>query len=115
MVYASSYTTEGLVFHHQDDVDDMFIIFLTKNVDGETFNVDVDFDEDWNWVFKMHPSNYEMVKHTIMDIAFDCDNEDELLMELDTAFEEIFGSIVAWDERDDDCDCDHSCGHCSCK
>lgn len=113
MVYFSNYATEGLVFHNQEDVDDMYIIALTKDLDGETFRVEVDFDDDWYWVFKMHPANYEMVRHMIVDVAFDCDNEDELLMELDAMFEDMFSEIVVWDE--DECDCEAGCNHCSCK
>ena len=41
-------------------------------------------------------------------MAFDCDNEDELLMELDAMIEDMFGGLVA---KDDECDCEH----CSCK
>lgn len=111
MVYYSNYVTEGIVFHSKDDVDDFYIIALTKNLDGGTFTVEVDFDDEWKWEFDLGcPANYEMVKHMIMDVAFSCENEDELLMELDSVFEEMFEEIVVWDD-----DCDGDCEHCSCK
>jgi hypothetical protein len=107
--------TEGLVFHGKEDTDDFYIIALTKDLDGKTFTVDVDFDDDWQWKLNMDsPANYEMVKHMIMDAMFACDNEDELLMELDSMFEEMFGDIVEWD-CEACCDCDTGCNHCGCK
>lgn len=113
MVYYSNYATEGMVFYAKEDVDDFYIITLTKNLDGETFRVEVDFDNDWYWELEMIPGAYEMVRHMIMDVAFKCDNEDELLMELDTMFEDCFSEIVVWDNEE--CDCEHSCEHCTCK
>lgn len=112
MVYYSSYATEGIVFHSKEDVDDFYIIALTKNLDGETFRVEVDFDDDWYWEFEMIPGAYELVKHTVMDVAFECDNVDELLMELDSMIEDCFSEIVVCD---DECNCEEKCEHCTCK
>lgn len=111
MVYHGTYETEYIVFHANGDVDDICIIALTKNLDGKTFKVEVDFDEDWYWAFEMYPGAYEMIKHMIMDVAFECESEDELLMELDAMFEDNFRELVV----DEDCDCEHGCKHCSCK
>ena len=111
MVYYSNYATEGIVFHSSGDVDDFVIIALTKNLDGKTFRIEVDFDNDWYWEFEMIPGAYELVKHMIMDVAFECDNEDELLMELDAMFEDNFSELVV----DDKCNCEQKCEHCSCK
>ena len=113
MVYYSRYTTEGFVFHSKDDVDDFYIISFTQNLDGKTFRVEVDFDDDWYWELMMNPSNYETVKHMVMDVAFECESEDELLMELDTLFESAFSAIVVCD--DEECDCENGCKHCGCK
>ena len=112
MVFYSSYTTDGIVFHAKDDVDDYYVISFTKNPDCDTFSVSVDFDEDWYWNFEMYPGAYEMVKHMVMDTAFECENADELLMELDTMFEENFKELVV---QDCECDCEHGCKHCGCK
>lgn len=113
MVYYSNYATEGIVFHRTGDVDDFCIIAFTKNLDGKTFRVEVDFDDDWYWEFSLeHPSNYEMVKHIVMDVAFDCEEDDELLMELDTLFEDCFSEIAVYENE---CDCNGSCENCSCK
>lgn len=111
MVYHGMYETEGIVFHANGDVDDIYIIALTKNIDGKTFRVEVDFDDDWYWNFEMYPGAYEMIKYMIMDVVFECDNEDELLMELDTMFEDNFRELVV----DEECDCEHGCKHCGCK
>ena len=116
MVYYGTYMTEGILFHTKEDVNDFYIIALTKNPDGKTFRVEVDFDEDWYCEFDMdYPGNYEMVKHMIMDISFDSDNVEELLMELDEVFEEMFGEIVVWDKRAASCDCETGCKHCGCE
>ena len=112
MVYYSNYATEGLVFHSSEDVNDFYIIAMTKNLDGKTFRVEVDFDDDWHWEFEMIPGAYELVKHMIMDVAFECDNEDELLMELDVMIEEGFKDITV---KKDECDCNQKCEHCTCK
>lgn len=112
MVYYSNYTTEGIVFHAKEDVDDFYIIALTKNLDGETFRVEVDFDDDWYWEFEMIPGAYELVKHTVMDVAFECDNVDELLMELNAMIEDCFSEIVVCDDK---CSCEEKCEHCTCK
>lgn len=112
MVYYSNYATEGIVFHSSENVDEFYIIAMTKNIDGKTFRVEVDFDDDWNWEFEMIPGAYELVKHMIIDVAFECDNEDELLMELDTMIEEGFSEIVV---HNDQCDCEEKCEHCTCK
>ena len=112
MVYYSNYVTEGIVFHHSEDVDDFFFFLLTKNLDGKTFRVGVDFDDDWYCEFEMIPGAYELVKHMVMDVAFECENEDELLIELDAMIEEGFSEIVVSNDR---CDCEEKCEHCTCK
>ena len=112
MIYHGMYETEYIVFHTNGDVDDICIISLTKNLDGKTSRVEVDFDEEWHWDFEMYPGAYEMIKYMIMDVSFNCDNEDELLMELDAMFEESFRELVV---NDEDCNCGHDCKHCSCK
>lgn len=116
MVYYGNYTTDGIVFHSKGDVDDFYIIAFTKNLDGETFRVEVDFDDDWYWELEMIPGAYELVTHMVMDVAFECENADELLMELDAMFEEVFNEIVVWDDKKEkcNCDCETGCKHCGC-
>lgn len=114
MVYYGSYATEGIIFNTKGDMSDLYIIALTKNVDGKTFRVEVDFDDEWYWEFALnYPGNYEMVKHMIMDIAFDSDNAEELLMNLDEVFEELFDEIAVCGS--DECECERGCKHCGCK
>lgn len=113
MVYYSAYETEGIVFHTKEDVDDFYIIALTKNLDGETFRVEVDFDDDWYWEFEMIPGAYELIRYMVMDVAFECESEDELLMELDAMLEDCFSEIAT--DHVDVCECDGNCEHCNCK
>jgi hypothetical protein len=119
VVYCSTYVTEGILFHNSDDANDFDIIALTKDVNGETFTVDVDFDENWEWKFVFSPANYEMIKHMIMSAASTCDNEDELLMELENLFEDMFKDIVVWNVdyeecTNEECNCENGCKHCGC-
>ena len=115
MVYYGTYNTEGILWHPAGDMDDMHVILLTKECDEATFTVNVCCYEDWEWRFDMiSPAHYEIVKHMIMDLAFECDDMDELIAAMDEMFAEDFAEIVV----DDECECDGSCcercGHRGC-
>lgn len=115
MVYYGTYATEGIVVHLNNDADDMHIIALTKECDEATFTVNVCCYEDWEWKFSLaSPANYEMVKHMIMDAAFDCEDMDELIDVLDAMFEEDFAEIVIWDNDCDEACCCEKCNHRDC-
>jgi hypothetical protein len=114
MVYYGTYNTEGIVVHLEGDADDKHIIFLTKECNEATFTVSVCCYDDWEWKFSLtSPANYEMVKHMIMDAAFECEDMDELIRVLDEIFEEGFSKIVI---NEDECEerCCENCNHRDC-
>lgn len=112
MVYYGTYKSEGILWHPVHDENDMHVIMLTKEPDEATFTVNVCCSDEWEWRFDMtSPSNYEIVKHMIMDLAFECSGIDELITAMDEMFAEEFAEIVV-DECDGSC-CEH-CGHRGC-
>ena len=114
MVYYGTYNTEGIVVHIKDDPDDVHVISLTKEFNEAAFTVRVCCYEDWEWKFSLTSSaNYEMVKHMIMDTAFECEDMDELINMLDEIFEKMFSKIVV---NEDKCDkhCCENCNHRDC-
>ena len=115
MVYYGTYNTEGIVVHINGDPDDVHVISLTKEFNEAAFTVRVCCYEDWEWKFSLTSSaNYEMVKHMIMDAAFECEDMDELINMLDEIFEEMFSKIaVDENECNNECCCEN-CNHRDC-
>lgn len=115
MIYNGTNVTETIWFAPMHDDNDTHCIELTKASDEPVFYVTTCCDEEWMWAFYMDGmSNYEMVKHTIMDAAFECVNMCQLLNELDAIFEENFADIVAYDECECDGNCCVNCDHRDC-
>ena len=115
MIYYGTYNTEGILWHTSGDADDMHAILLTKECNAPAFTVNVCCDDEWEWRFSMKsPSNYEIVKHMIMDLAFECNNIDELVDAMDEMFEETLAEIVINDECECDGGCCEGCNHRDC-
>ena len=113
MVYYGISKTETIVCHMNNDVNDMHYIELVRVCDDAVFCVRTCCDNEWEWRFHDTASNYELVKHMIMDAMFDCDDMGELMDELDGIFEECFEEILA-NECEATCDCETGCNHCNC-
>ena len=113
MVYYATDLTETIYMHNENNCHDVHCISLTKSGETPTFYVTCCCNENWIWEFYMdNISNYEMVKHVIVDTIMECDDMREVLEELDAQFEEIFDDIVVWDDCDEDC-CE-KCNHRGC-
>lgn len=113
MVYCATEMTEHIYMHYENDASEVHRISLTKSGEEPVFCVECCCYDDWYWLFYMdNVSNYEMIKHAIMDAMFECDDIDEVIDELDAQFEEIFGDIVVWNDRDECC-CEN-CNHRDC-
>ena len=113
MVYYGTERTELITFHSEHNADDMHAILLTQHCDEAVFSVNVCCDSDWEWKFTMQsPSNYEIIKHVITELAFECEDMDELIAAMDEMFEEDFAPIAMRDECENNC-CEH-CGHRGC-
>ena len=111
MNYYGTYVTETIYVTAPDGI---HYIELTKSGDDPVFFVTNCCNEDWVWAFDLDMSNYELVKHTIMDTILSCDDMDDLMDTLDRMFGIVFGDIIADCEIECGCDCDNGCNHCGC-
>lgn len=115
MVYCGTNITETIWFGKEE----VHYVELTKANDKSIFYVTIDYDENWVWAFNMNGLyNYEIIKHTIVDIIDACDNVGELINVLDVIFMEEFADIIIEIEDQDECkcngDCCESCNHRDC-
>ena len=95
MNYCGTSFTEDIYLCNANDVNDEHCVSLIKGCDEPVFYVTTCCNSDWIWAFYMDgESNYEMIKHTIMDAAFECHDMFELMDMLDEIFEEDFDDIV---------------------
>ena len=106
MKYMGTNETEIIYF---GDEDDQHYIELIKASDEPIFYVRACCDPSWLYKFCYDVSSYEMVKHTMVDTAFECDDMTELMDLLDDVFAENFDDIIVYDE------CDGCCGECKCE
>ena len=115
MIYHGTSKAETIFIGPENDLNDVCCIDLIKMHDEPAFCVTTCSNTDWVWKFYMDgESNYEMVKHSIIDAIFECNNIIELIDYLDEFFEENFYDIVVYEEEAyDDCNCEH-CNHRSC-
>lgn len=109
MKYMGTYETETIWL---GDEDDQHYIELIKACDDPIFYVRACCDPSWMYKFCYDVSSYEMVKHTIVDAAFECDDMTELMDLLDDVFAENFDDIIVYDECED---CSECCGECKCE
>lgn len=118
MIYLMTDVTERIYMHNDCDKNDVHCIMLTKSGEEPVFYVHCCCDEDWVWEFYMdNASNYEMVKHMVMDTMFECEDIEAVICELDEVFADIFDDIVVWDVDNDnnneECCCER-CNHRDC-
>lgn len=113
MVYHGTSMTETIWFGPENDFEETHYIELHKADDEAVFYVTTCCNEDWAWAFKLDiPSNYEMIKFTILDEMFECENMRELLDALDDVFTDNFADIVVEEEK---CGCCcENCNHRDC-
>ena len=110
MIYCNTEKIERIWFAPESNEDILHYVEMYKS-EGKCY-VTIDCDDDWMWAFKLDdPTNYEVVKYTIMDAMFKSCCVDRLKDNLDIAFEDCFADILADDECDDECVC---CGGCNC-
>lgn len=117
MRLCSMYNIERIIIHPNDEPHTSHYIDLTVGGTDPTFAVTCYCDDEWIWEFIYSQTNYEMIKHIIMDIMVECDSMEELIEELDEVFETEFMDIVCGDfddedDADEDAPCDGDCEHC---
>ena len=83
-------TSETIFMHPNDDPHSTHYVELIIDGASPTFAVTCCCNDEWIWEFMYSKTNYDMVKHVIMDVMFDCDSMEELIEELDEVFETEF-------------------------
>ena len=116
MMYHGTSNTETIWFGPENDLEEVHCIELYRADDEPVFYVTTCCNADWMWAFKLDvQSNYEMVKFTIMEAAFDCCCIHNLLDTLDDIFAEEFVDILVEDKGKYECDeCCENCNHRDC-
>ena len=115
MVYHGTNKTEMIWVGPANDLEEMHCIELVESCDEPAFYVTACCNENWTWKFKMDGvTNYETIKHTIMDAAFECDSMGELLDDLDAIFADNFEDILVEgdNEDEDEYECNCCCEYC---
>ena len=105
MWYLGTDVTE--CFYMQDKNGHVHAIEMTKNGFNSTFSVYCSCDEDWGYEFSNMDvtSDYERVKHIVVEAAFACADIFEAMNAIDDAFEHVFGDIM-FDEDECGCGCE---------
>lgn len=108
MIYHGTSNTETIWLGPENDLNEIHYIEMCKADDEPVFYVTTCCNDDWVWAFKLDASsNYEMIKFTIIDTAFDCCCINNLLDALDEIFAEDFADILV--DNEDKCECDEDC------
>ena len=113
--YGTSKIEEIYIGPEECDLSDACCIEMIKDIDEPVFYVTTCCNTDWVWKFRLDgESNYEMIKHTIIDAIFECENIAELMDNLDGIFVEDFDDIVMYEEEMHDELCCECCNHRGC-
>ena len=95
MIYCSTGSLERLFMHESKHPEERHWIDITMGEDTPTFAVTCCCDDEWIWEFWYDKTNYDLVKHMIMDCIFESKDMDDLIDAIDEVFEECFRDIVA--------------------
>ena len=110
MVYHGTYVVERIAVRLMSSLNETHFIDLVKDADAPVFYATCCCNEDWFYEFSMsNNSDYERIKHNIMETIFECDTMEELLNTLSEIFEDGFANILVKDECN--CDCEN-CKNC---
>lgn len=114
MYLCGFYETERIIVHPNGNLEESHWIDLVKDKDEPIFYVTCCCDDEWGWEFGYDKTNYERIKHIIVDCIFECNDMEDLIDDLDEIFEEIvYGSDDEIEEDEDECDdCCGCCGRC---
>ena len=114
MLLCGTYETEKIVVHPDNAPHTTHYIEITKDKDEPKFFVTTCCNTEWSWEFWYSKTNYDIVKHLIMDCVFEVETMEELIDEMDEAFEEFCYEFV-FDEaelQEDEFECDGDCANC---
>ena len=99
MIYCGNYEVEVIRVHPEDNINESHYISLTTDKDSPSFSVHCCCDDEWEWTFWYSKTNYEMIKHLIFDVIFECETIDDVIDTLDEIFSEDFEEIVFYEEE----------------
>lgn len=116
MLLCGVYEVEEIRVHPDDDPHSSHYISIVTDKDVPKFSVTSCCDEEWVWDFWYSKTNYDIVKHLVMDCVFSAETMDDLIDALDEVFEEYCSEIIFEEHDNDDCDveleCDGNCETC---
>lgn len=114
MIYCTSENLERIYVHPDSNLRERHWVDIASGGDLNTFSVSVCCDDEWIWEFWYNKSNYDLVKHVIMDCIFEAEDMDELIELMDEAFDEFFSEIVVdtTELQEDEIECDGDCANC---
>lgn len=108
--------SERIIVHPDNKPHESHWIEVAKDKDRPVFYVTYCCNNDWSWDFWYNKTNYDIVKHLVMDCIFDSTTMDELINELDNVFTECCSEIVFYDndtcEHAREFECDGDCDNC---
>ena len=117
MVLCGIGSLERLYVHKNNNLNERHWVDIEMSEDTPTFAVTTCCDDEWIWEFWYDKTNYDLVKHMIMDCIFECDNMKELIYAMDEVFEEYFSDIVVNEaelqEDEIKFECNGDCDNCS--
>ena len=114
MILCGCYEIESIKIHPNDAPHTSHYVYVTKDKDEPKFSVTTCCDDEWSWEFWYSKTNYDIVKHLVMDCVFDAETMDELIDAMDEVFEEFCWEIV-FDKaelQEAEFECDGDCENC---
>ena len=114
MIFCSTGSLERLFVHPNNNLEERHWVDIAMSESTPTFAVSVCCDDEWIWEFWYDKTNYDLVKHVIMDCIFEAEDMDELIELMDEAFEESFNEIVVdtAELQEGEIECDGNCASC---
>lgn len=88
---------EERIYFCSEDGETAYHVDMERSENDDVFFIKICCDPEWVWAFYMSAFNYEVVKHTIMDIGFSCKCIECMKEIMDTIFERDFTDIIAYD------------------
>lgn len=119
MIFDSTGCLERLFMRPENNHNERHWVDITMGAETEneesTFTVTICCDDEWMWEFWYTKTNYDLVKHIVMDCIFESDDINELINNMDEAFEIYFSDIVVdtAELKEDTFECDGDCKNCS--
>ena len=113
MMLCSVENLERFYVHPSNNPHERHWVDVSMRGDAPTFAVTSCCDDEWIWEFWYDKTNYDLVKHVVMDCIFECDDMDELIDAMDETFAEYFYEIVVDEDlQEDEIQCDGDCDNC---